>query len=101
MPGDEPQHRRTGSIAKRCAKQPRLFVFVVGGVTRGETREAEALSEALGREVVVGGTDVITPEAFVRELASLGGGGGLGAIARDAEDIEIDLDDLDLGDLSP
>jgi syntaxin-binding protein 1 len=99
--GDEPQHRRTGSIAKRCAKQPRLFVFIVGGVTRGETREAEALSEKLGREVVVGGTDVMTPEEFVNELASLGGGGGLGAIARDAEDVEIDLDDLDLGDLSP
>ena len=49
-------------------------MFIVGGVTRGETREAEALSEKLGREVVVGGTDVMTPEEFVNELASLGGG---------------------------
>ena len=70
----------------------RLIIFVVGGVTRGETREAHVLSEQLGREVLIGGTEVFTPEGFMRELAKLGGGGSPGALAKN--DVEVDLDDI-------
>jgi syntaxin-binding protein 1 len=57
-------------------------------------REAHALTAALGREVVVGGTEVFSPDEFVSQLARLNGargGTGGGAIR---EDDEIDLDDL-------
>ena len=31
-------------------------------------REAHALSETLGREVIIGGTEVLNPDAFVAQL---------------------------------
>ena len=81
------RHKRSGSVIP----PRRLIVFVVGGVTRGEMREAHALSRELGREVLIGGTEVLTPETFMGELARLGGGFS-GAIARNDE--EVDLDDI-------
>ena len=76
------------------------MIFVLGGVTRGETREAHALSQALGREVIIGGTELLDPECFVSQLSRLGGGGGGGGGGvysgggGAAADDEIDLDDL-------
>ena len=81
-------HKRSGSVIL----PRRLIIFVVGGVTRGETREAHVLSEQLGREVLIGGTEVFTPEGFMRELAKLGGGFSPGALAKN--DVEVDLDDI-------
>ena len=81
------KHKRSGSVIP----PRRLIVFVVGGVTRGEMREAHALSRELGREVLIGGTEVFTPETFMGELARLGGGFS-GALARNDE--EVDLDDI-------
>jgi syntaxin-binding protein 1 len=80
-------HERSGS----AIPYRRLIVFVVGGVTRGEMREAHVLSRQLGREVLIGGTEIFTPEIFMGELARLGGGFS-GALARD--DVEVDLDDI-------
>ena len=86
-------HKRSGSTASsRHHPGRRLVVFVLGGVTRGEMREAHALSETLGREVIIGGTEVLNPDAFVAQLARLCGGGALPAAI--ADDDEIDLDDL-------
>ena len=76
-PREQHRHKRSGSVIP----PRRLIVFVVGGVTRGEMREAHALSRELGREVLIGGTEVLTPETFMGELARLGGGFS-GAIAR-------------------
>ena len=81
------KHKRSGSVIP----PRRLIVFVVGGVTRGEMREAHALSRDLGREVLIGGTEVFTPETFMGELARLGGGFS-GALVRNDE--EVDLDDI-------
>ena len=81
------KHKRSGSVIP----PRRLIVFVVGGVTRGEMREAHALSRELGREVLIGGTEIFTPETFMGELARLGGGFS-GALARNDE--EVDLDDI-------
>ena len=52
-------------------------------------REAHALSRELGREVLIGGTEVLTPETFMGELARLGGGFS-GAIARNDEEVDLD-----------
>ena len=90
-------HHRRGSSVVSAPVGRRLIVFVVGGVTRGETREAHALSRSLGRDVIVGGTDVFSPEQFVRRLAGLGGGEGfVRALAKDDDD--VDLDDIVIED---
>ena len=90
-------HHRRGSSVVSAPVGRRLIVFVVGGVTRGETREAHVLSRALGRDVIIGGTDVFSPEQFVRRLAGLGGGEGfVRALAKDDDD--VDLDDIVIED---
>jgi syntaxin-binding protein 1 len=53
----------------------RLLVFVAGGMTYSEMREAYALSGTLGREVIVGATHTFTPREFVDDLKVLELGG--------------------------
>jgi len=67
----------------------RLIVFVLGPVSYNEVRSAHELSAALGREVLVGGTSVVSPEEFLGKLKTLrasGGGGGSGGGDDDDED---------------
>ena len=68
-------HRRSDSMtSNRAASQRssrRLIVFVVGGMTRGELREAHVLSQKLHREVIIGSTSLETPASFVEKLAGL------------------------------
>ena len=69
------RHARTDSTSSQSVSRRsnrRLIVFVIGGMTRGEIREAHALSKKLHREVIVGSTSVETPASFVEKLASLG-----------------------------
>lgn len=69
------RHTRTDSTSSQSVSRRsnrRLIVFVVGGMTRGELREAHALSKKLHREVIVGSTSLETPASFVEKLASLG-----------------------------
>ena len=58
---------------KRKIKKKRLIVFVLGGVTRGEIREGFHLSEELDRDVFIGGTNILNPEAFIGDLMSMEG----------------------------
>ena len=91
-------HRRTASNLSASGASGvgrRLIVFIVGGVTRGESREAYELSEALGREVIVGGTEMLKPWDFVNRLAVLGDGRGFAP--KKGED-ELDLDDIVIDD---
>lgn len=74
-------------------------MFIVGGVTYSEMRTAHRLSAKLGRDVFLGGTSVVTPARFLRNVAELsappehtaleidgssggGGGGGGGGFFR-------------------
>ncbi len=59
--------------SKRKIKKKRLIVFVLGGVTRGEIREGFNLSEELDRDVFIGGTSILNPEAFIGDLMSIEG----------------------------
>jgi hypothetical protein len=45
----------------------------LGGVTRGEIREGFHLSEELDRDVFIGGTNILNPEAFIGDLMSMEG----------------------------
>ena len=46
-----------------------MVVFVVGGITRSEMRAAHKLSPKLGRPVLLGGTALDTPGAFLKRLS--------------------------------
>ena len=95
--GSHHGHRRTGSNLSNAGAGlgRRLIVFVVGGVTRGEAREAYELSRVLGRDVLVGGTEMLKPWDFVNRLAVLGDGRGF---APKKADEDIDLDDIIIDD---
>ncbi|OJT06722.1 Protein transport protein sec1 [Trametes pubescens] len=53
----------------------RLIVFVAGGMTYSEMREAYALSKSLNKEVIIGSTHPVTPQQFVDDLKVLEIGG--------------------------
>ena len=46
----------------------RIVVFVVGGITRSEMRVAHTLSKRHGRDIVLGGTSIDTPDTFLKNL---------------------------------
>eukprot|EP00246_Nothoceros_aenigmaticus_P006246 TRINITY_DN1903_c0_g1_i3.p1 TRINITY_DN1903_c0_g1~~TRINITY_DN1903_c0_g1_i3.p1 ORF type:complete len:668 (+),score=135.04 TRINITY_DN1903_c0_g1_i3:36-2006(+) len=49
----------------------RMFVFVVGGMTRSELRVCHKLTPQLRREVVIGSTSVLDPKQFLLKLKCL------------------------------
>ncbi|KAJ2596493.1 syntaxin binding protein 1 [Coemansia sp. RSA 1804] len=51
--------------------QPRIIIYVIGGVTYSEVRVAEEVARKHGREVLVGSTHVLSPSAYLREISSL------------------------------
>ncbi|KAK4057755.1 syntaxin binding protein 1 [Microbotryomycetes sp. JL221] len=54
----------------------RLLMFVAGGMTYSEIRACYKLSEAHNKDVLIGSTDVLTPEHFVHSLSDLERGSG-------------------------
>ncbi|KAF8208513.1 Sec1-like protein [Mycena galopus ATCC 62051] len=67
--------RPGGSAAD--STRSRLLVFVAGGMTYSEIREAYQLSTSLNRDVYIGSSHTITPREFISDLAvlELGGAG--------------------------
>jgi hypothetical protein len=64
----------------------RIFVFVVGGVTLSEVAAVERLAKKTGREIIVGGTSIMTAKDFIEQLSLTdpevgddAGAGGFGA----------------------
>ncbi|KAF7297659.1 hypothetical protein MKEN_01389100 [Mycena kentingensis (nom. inval.)] len=53
----------------------RLLVFVNGGTTYSEMREAYQLSGTFNRDVIIGSTHMITPREFINDLQVLEFGG--------------------------
>ncbi|KAG0576062.1 hypothetical protein KC19_5G052300 [Ceratodon purpureus] len=49
----------------------RIFVFIVGGITRSELRTMHKLTLQLKREVVLGSTSLDNPRQFLQKLKSL------------------------------
>lgn len=49
----------------------RIFVFIIGGMTRSELRVAHKLTPQLRREVVIGSTNIGDPHQFIRKIKNL------------------------------
>jgi len=48
----------------------RLLVVVLGGVTYSELRSAYEVSDAAHKEILIGGTSLLTPHAYIANLAA-------------------------------
>ncbi|CAG8704301.1 3446_t:CDS:2, partial [Dentiscutata heterogama] len=53
------------------AGNPRIIVFVAGGVTYSELRSAYELSNKYSRDVVIGSSHITTPQQFIDDLKRL------------------------------
>ncbi|RIB21202.1 Sec1-like protein [Gigaspora rosea] len=53
------------------AKNPRIIVFITGGVTYSELRAAYEITTKHRQDVIIGSTHIITPQKFVEDLAVL------------------------------
>ena len=49
----------------------RLIVFVLGGLTHSEIRGMHEVARALGREIILGTTDMLTPSSYLLGLKDL------------------------------
>ena len=65
------ESKAAASLADIRLSGKRLFVFILGGVTFSEKRVAYQLSTQLQREVIIGGTSILTPNTFIEELEGL------------------------------
>ncbi|KAF9006050.1 Sec1-like snare protein [Cyathus striatus] len=64
---------KPGAIAND--HKQRIFVFVAGGMTYSEQREAYNLSTSLNKDIFIGSTHTFTPREFVDDLKVLDLGG--------------------------
>jgi syntaxin-binding protein 1 len=70
-----PTWHKASSQRTNTEGRQRYVIFVAGGVTYSEIRQAYTLSQALGKDIYIGSTHIITPESFLKDLKSLGRGG--------------------------
>ncbi|KAH9913550.1 Sec1-like protein [Epithele typhae] len=66
---------RVGGGGGRDDNRQRIIVFVAGGMTYSEMREAYVLSRTLNKDIIIGSTHTLTPRDFVDDLKALEGSG--------------------------
>ncbi|TFK74997.1 Sec1-like snare protein [Pluteus cervinus] len=71
----KPAWHRAAKPAAVSDNRQRVIVFIAGGVTYSEIREAYNLSTSLNKDIYIGSTHVITPRQFVDDLKVLDLGG--------------------------
>ncbi|BEI82705.1 hypothetical protein CcaverHIS002_0305730 [Cutaneotrichosporon cavernicola] len=70
-----PMWHKATSARQTTDHQQRYIIFVAGGMTYSEIRQAYTLSAALGKDIVIGSTHIVTPESYLKDVKSLGRGG--------------------------
>ncbi|OCF34392.1 syntaxin-binding protein 1 [Kwoniella heveanensis BCC8398] len=68
-------HKAPSARMNNTEGKQRMIIFVAGGMTYSEMRCAYTVGQALGKDVYIGSTHVITPEIFTQQLRALGRGG--------------------------
>ncbi|KAH9951056.1 Sec1-like protein [Amylocystis lapponica] len=68
-------HRAPRSGAGAQDVRQRLIVFVAGGMTYSEMREAYLMSKSLNKDIIIGSTHTLTPRQFIDDLKVLDLGG--------------------------
>ena len=71
FPFVEPPSQHKGAIKGEASTGRRPIVFVLGGLTYSELRSMHELSRSLGREIIVGSTDMLTPQGFILALKEM------------------------------
>lgn len=71
FPFVEPPSQHKGAIKGEASTGRRTIVFVLGGLTYSELRSMHELSRSLGREIIVGSTDMLTPQGFILALKEM------------------------------
>jgi Sec1 family len=66
-PANDPFSRAMEPVKPRLYEGGRVIVFVVGGVTQLEIAALERLSKEQNREIVYGGTSLLTPRDFLEQ----------------------------------
>lgn len=64
-------HRAARTGGSAVETRQRLLVFVAGGMTFSEMREAYSLSSQLGKDIIIGSTHTLTPRQFIDDLKVL------------------------------
>ncbi|KAF8493208.1 Sec1-like protein [Russula emetica] len=64
-------HRAARTGGPAVETRQRLLVFVAGGMTYSEMRDAYLLSSQLGKDIFIGSTHTLTPRQFVDDLKVL------------------------------
>ena len=63
-------HKERGQQQHRCV--PRLMVFIIGGLCYSEMRSAYELCQVYKNwDIHIGGTHILTPEAFLSDLEKM------------------------------
>ncbi|OSD04764.1 Sec1-like protein [Trametes coccinea BRFM310] len=68
-------HKAARGTHTQQDNRQRILVFVAGGMTYSEMREAYLLSKSLNKEIIIGSTHPVTPRQFVDDLKVLELGG--------------------------
>lgn len=67
-PGDAILNRYLEPVKPKYYQGSRIFVFFIGGVTQLEMAALDKLSKETNREIIVGGTSIVTPRDFLEQL---------------------------------
>jgi syntaxin-binding protein 1 len=71
----KPSWHRAARPGVVVENRQRILVFIAGGMTYSEVREAYQLSTALGKDIYIGSTHTFTPRQFVDDLKVVDRGG--------------------------
>ncbi|WWC73866.1 uncharacterized protein I206_107838 [Kwoniella pini CBS 10737] len=68
-------HKAPSARMNNTEGKQRIIIFIAGGMTYSEMRCAYTAGQALGKDVYIGSTHVLTPEIFTQQMRALGRGG--------------------------